>query len=155
MQMTELVNKLKPASPIYRFSCGVRNLPRILKASMCRLVMVLAAWALSAATPGVAKDTPSTSNLPAVFAAELPQEARETLNLIKKGGPFPYAKDGVVFSNREKILPRQPRGFYREYTVKTPGARNRGALRIVCGGTSAAICYFSSDHYQTFRRIKE
>ena len=130
-------------------------MPRILKASLFRLVLVIAVWSLGTATPGVAKEAPGSSNLPTMFAAELPQEARETLNLIKKGGPFPYAKDGVVFSNREKILPRQPRGFYREYTVKTPGARNRGALRIVCGGTSAAICYFSSDHYQTFRRIKE
>lgn len=130
-------------------------MPRILKALSFCLVVVVAAWSLTAATTGAAKEAPGSSDLPTVFAAELPKEARETLNLIKRGGPFPYAKDGVVFSNREKILPRQPRGFYREYTVKTPGARNRGALRIVCGGTGAAICYFTPDHYQTFRQIKE
>jgi ribonuclease T1 len=64
----------------------------------------------------------------------LPPEARHTHRLILKGGPFPYDKDGTVFGNRERLLPRKARGYYREYTVKTPGARNRGAKRIVCGG---------------------
>lgn len=84
---------------------------------------------------------------------ELPSEARDTLGLIKRGGPFPYPRDGVVFSNREHQLPHHPRGYYHEYTVKTPGVRNRGARRIVCG--MGAECYYSDDHYQSFRRIQE
>jgi ribonuclease T1 len=88
--------------------------------------------------------------------AELPAEARQTEQLIRSGGPFPYAKDGTVFGNRERLLPRQQRGYYREYTVPTPGARSRGARRIVCGGLQPAApeaCYYTSDHYASFRRI--
>lgn len=87
----------------------------------------------------------------------LPREAQQTLWLIKKGGPFPYPKDGSVFRNYEQILPKQQRGYYREYTVKTPGARNRGARRIVAGGepASSGEYYYTDDHYATFRRIKE
>ena len=88
-----------------------------------------------------------------VAVAELPTEARTTLRLIKQGGPFPYPRDGVIFGNFEKRLPQQPRGYYHEYTVKTPGARNRGARRIVCG--IPVECYYSGDHYRTFRRIQE
>jgi ribonuclease T1 len=88
-----------------------------------------------------------------VRLAQLPKEARETYALILKGGPFPYAKDGTVFGNRERILPRQKRGYYREYTVRTPGARNRGARRIVCG--EARECFYTDDHYASFRLIKE
>lgn len=83
----------------------------------------------------------------------LPEEAKETLRLIKQGGPFPFPRDGVVFGNFEKRLPRQQRGYYHEYTVKTPGMRSRGARRIVCG--PPAECYYSDDHYETFRRIRE
>jgi ribonuclease T1 len=86
-------------------------------------------------------------------ASELPSEARETLALIKAGGPFPYAQDGRVFSNREKLLPIQSRGYYREYTVRTPGMRDRGARRIVAGGDSEY--YYSADHYRSFKRILE
>jgi len=92
----------------------------------------------------------------AVALASLPAEARKTEQLIRKGGPFPYAKDGSVFGNRERQLPSQPRGFYREYTVKTPGSRDRGARRIVCGGRAAATpeaCYYTADHYASFKRI--
>ena len=88
-----------------------------------------------------------------VSAEEIPPEARATLQLIKQGGPFPYPRDGVVFSNFEEWLPRQARGYYHEYTVKTPGAHNRGTKRIVCG--APPVCYYSDDHYRTFRRIKE
>ncbi|MDD5180914.1 MAG: ribonuclease [Gallionellaceae bacterium] len=88
-----------------------------------------------------------------VNVAELPTEARTTLRLIRQGGPFPYPRDGVVFGNFEKRLPQQPRGYYHEYTVQTPGARNRGARRIVCG--APVECYYSGDHYRTFRRIQE
>lgn len=90
-----------------------------------------------------------------VDVADLPKEARDTLALIRRGGPFPYAKDGTIFSNRERILPRQPRGYYHEYTVKTPGSRDRGARRIICGGTPPAACYYTDDHYSSFRLIKE
>ena len=91
--------------------------------------------------------------LASIKVADLPPEAHETLRLIRQGGPFPYPRDGVVFGNYEKRLPQQPRGYYHEYTVKTPGERNRGARRIVCG--APVECYYSSDHYQTFRYIKE
>lgn len=88
-----------------------------------------------------------------VSLSSLPPEARATLRLIKQGGPFPYPRDGVVFSNFEKRLPKKQRGYYHEYTVKTPGARNRGARRIVCGKPSE--CYYTGDHYQTFKLIRE
>lgn len=91
-----------------------------------------------------------------VRAGALPPEARETLALIRKGGPFPYQKDGTVFGNREGLLPKRPRGHYREYTVKTPGRRDRGARRIVAGGSGAAAeFYYTDDHYRSFRRILE
>lgn len=86
-------------------------------------------------------------------AAQLPAEARATLELIKAGGPFPYRQDGRVFHNRERLLPMQRRGYYREYTVRTPGARDRGARRIVAG--SAGEYYYTEDHYRSFRRIRE
>ena len=86
----------------------------------------------------------------------LPHEAAHTLQVIRNGGPFPYSRDGVVFGNRERILPMRPRGYYREYTVTTPGSRYRGAQRIVCGGEqrSARDCWYSNDHYQSFQRIR-
>ncbi|WP_413788702.1 ribonuclease domain-containing protein [Comamonas halotolerans] len=91
-----------------------------------------------------------------VALADLPSQARTTYRLILKGGPFPYEKDGTVFGNRERLLPAQKRGYYREYTVKTPWVRNRGARRIVCGGrppTQPEVCYYTSDHYNSFRKI--
>lgn len=91
---------------------------------------------------------------PAVIRVEeLPREARETLALIRQGGPFPYRKDGIVFGNRERRLPVQSNGYYREYTVPTPGARDRGARRIIAGGSGEY--YYTGDHYNTFRRIRE
>jgi ribonuclease T1 len=84
---------------------------------------------------------------------DLPPEARATLSLIRAGGPFPYARDGVVFGNREALLPKRPRGYYREYTVPTPGARDRGARRIVAGRDGEL--YYTDDHYRSFRRILE
>lgn len=82
---------------------------------------------------------------------ELPPEARATLALIRAGGPFPYARDGVVFANRERQLPRHPHGYYREYTVTTPGLRDRGPRRIVAG--RGGELYYTDDHYRSFRRI--
>ncbi|MEX0174373.1 ribonuclease domain-containing protein [Streptomyces sp. LMG1-1-1.1] len=91
------------------------------------------------------------SGLPTVRVADLPPEARTTLRLIASGGPFPYTKDGTVFSNFEQILPREERGYYHEYTVKTPGAHGRGARRIVTGRNHET--YYTADHYETFREV--
>jgi ribonuclease T1 len=91
-----------------------------------------------------------------IVLADLPKQGRETYEKILQGGPFAYDKDGAVFGNYERILPVQKRGYYREYTVKTPYARNRGAKRIVCGGlapTAPEACYYSDDHYASFKRI--
>ncbi len=85
--------------------------------------------------------------------ADLPPEARQTLALIRGGGPFPYAKDGAVFSNREGALPKKHRGYYREYTVKTPHVRTRGARRIIWG--AGGEYYYTGDHYNHFWRIRE
>lgn len=97
------------------------------------------------------------SGLRWVSAGDLPREGQATLQAIARGGPFRYAKDGATFGNRERILPQQQRGYYREYTVPTPGERDRGARRLVCGGqriTSTAECYYTGDHYATFRRVR-
>jgi len=88
-----------------------------------------------------------------VALADLPAEAHETLRDIKRGGPFTYPRDGVVFGNFERVLPKQARGYYHEYTVKTPGAHNRGARRIIAGVPGEY--YYTADHYQTFKRIRE
>jgi len=104
----------------------------------------------------MAKAPAVPGEIPIVALAELPPEARHTRRLIDQGGPFPYEKDGTVFGNRERLLPREARGYYREYTVKTPGSRDRGARRIVCGGrqlTRPDSCYYTADHYASFRRI--
>ena len=87
--------------------------------------------------------------------ADLPPEARQTLALIRQGGPFPYERDGIVFGNFERRLPSEPRGHYREYTVKTPGERSRGARRIIAGGQPPKVFYYTADHYQHFSRIEE
>lgn len=96
--------------------------------------------------------------LGSVPLASLPAEARTTHRLIFAGGPFPYRKDGTVFGNRERLLPRAQRGFYREYTVPTPGSRDRGARRIVCGGerpTAPEACFYTADHYASFKLIAQ
>jgi ribonuclease T1 len=97
------------------------------------------------------------SQLPGtVSLGQLPPEAQATHRLILAGGPFAHPKDGTVFGNRERALPAKPRGFYHEYTVRTPGSRDRGARRIVCGGaqpTNPQACFYSFDHYATFQRI--
>lgn len=101
------------------------------------------AWALGA--------SPAPS--PGIAVADLPPEARQTLALIQRGGPFPYDRDGIVFNNREGRLPDKSRGYYREYTVKTPGVSHRGARRIVAGGK--VEFWYTADHYRTFQRIRE
>jgi ribonuclease T1 len=88
-----------------------------------------------------------------ISASSLPPEARQTLTLIKIGGPFPYDRDGIVFGNYEKRLPRQQRGYYSEYTVKTPGRHDRGPRRIIAG--ERGEYYYTDDHYRSFKRIRE
>lgn len=92
-----------------------------------------------------------------VSLSELPLQGRKTFELIRQGGPFPYQKDGSVFFNRERLLPSNKRGYWREYTVETPGSRDRGARRIVCGGKPRLpdACYYTADHYASFRKIVE
>jgi len=106
---------------------------------------------------GTAANAKGSPEGPASLAlVALPVEAQQTQRLIHAGGPFPYDKDGMVFGNRERQLPRQGRGFYREYTVPTPGSRDRGARRIVCGGPEPRrpeSCYYTADHYASFKRI--
>lgn len=104
------------------------------------------------------RDTASAGTGPSqasVDASQLPKQAIVTLRRIEAGGPFPFEKDGIVFGNRERLLSPHPRGFYHEYTVPTPRARDRGARRIVCGGLRRQIdnCVYSDDHYVSFKRI--
>ncbi|MDR6506339.1 ribonuclease domain-containing protein [Arthrobacter oryzae] len=113
------------------------------------------------ATPGQAKTAPvpaapdvqNTSGLESVAASSLPPEAQETLALIARGGPYPYSRDGAVFSNFERLLPRKPGGYYKEFTVRTPGESDRGARRIVAGETGEK--YYTPDHYESFLFIVE
>ena len=102
-------------------------------------------------------EQPAAGNSAIVRMAELPRQGQQTYELIRSGGPFPFGKDGTVFGNRERQLPAERRGYYREYTVKTPGSRDRGARRIVCGGPPMAphACYYTADHYASFRKIVE
>lgn len=174
----------------------------MLRLRLCLLVTLL--WlpqAQAADRPG-RTEAAGQNVLPAISVAELPAEARNTLRAIKQGGTFAYERDGVVFKNYERMLPKQPSGYYHEYTVKTPGSRNRGARRIVCGPlpegnsgkgserdeaqgvrsgatdtyhegrresehrttqrfaraatlTEFPECYYTADHYQSFKRIRE
>lgn len=142
---------------------------RVSLALGCALIAALLVAGAPPAHGGTAK--PAFAE---IAVAELPREARETLELVRKGGPFPHDRDGIVFGNFEKLLPRKDRGYYREYTVRTPGVKHRGARRIVAGGCpgaareksggadgrrSPAPCdarelYYTEDHYKSFRRIK-
>ncbi|MDR0275082.1 MAG: ribonuclease [Burkholderiaceae bacterium] len=95
---------------------------------------------------------------PVIALADLPSQGRETYRLIFLGGPFAHGKDGSVFGNRERQLPAARRGYWREYTVETPGARDRASRRIICGGrlpTRPEVCYYTSDHYVSFWKIVE
>lgn len=101
----------------------------------------------------LSKNQSHVSELPTISVSNLPSEATQTLSLIKQGGPFTYPRDGITFGNREGRLPPHRRGYYSEYTVKTPGRRDRGARRIITG--SRGEFYYTDDHYKTFRLIKE
>ena len=113
-------------------------------AAVLAVGLALFALALPSAAQRGAADVP---------VAQLPREARETLGLIRKGGPFPYERDGIVFGNFEKRLPLRERGYYREYTVPTPGVRSRGVRRLVAG--RGGEIYYTDDHYRSFRRVRE
>lgn len=119
---------------------------------LCWIVLAVLLW-----LPAQAQAAPAThsgqSGLPVITPAGLPAEARDTLRAIRQGGPFAYSRDGAVFGNYERILPKQPRGYYHEYTVKTPGASNRGVRRIISGEVNEY--YYTANHYQTFKRILE
>ena len=95
-------------------------------------------------------DAPAASSVD-TLPAFLPDEARDTIALIRRGGPFPHPQDGSTFQNRERLLPAQPRGWYREYTVETPGLSHRGARRIVTGGDPPETWHYTDDHYDSFR----
>jgi ribonuclease T1 len=126
---------------------------------MLRLMwIVLAAmlWlplASQGSTQGFQASRGGQDGLPVIAFADLPSEARDTLRAIKQGGPFAYPRDGVVFNNFEQVLPKRKRGYYHEYTVMTPGANNRGVRRIISGETDEY--YYTADHYQSFKRIRE
>ena len=128
-----------------------------LKASKSVLTGFLLAMALAGTALVHARDTTGMASRPVVAVSALPPQGQETYRLIRQGGPFPYEKDGVVFGNRERALPAKQRGYYREYTVRTPKSRDRGARRIVCGGEPRTpdACYYTDDHYASFRRIVE
>jgi guanyl-specific ribonuclease Sa len=110
-------------------------------------------WLSSQRTPSDATSSQSQPTLPSPAASALPAEARDTLARIASGGPFAHRQDGQVFQNRERRLPSRPRGWYREYTVDTPGSGDRGARRIVTGGDPPAEFWYSDDHYRSFHRI--
>lgn len=124
--------------------------------AFCGLRLLLAAVLL---LPGFALPRgDSPAGITEISAAALPPEARRTIELIRRGGPYPYQRDGVVFGNYERLLPSKPRGYYREFTVPTPGASNRGARRIIAGadqGRPVAEFYYTADHYRSFQRVRE
>ncbi|QIL82381.1 ribonuclease N [Diaphorobacter sp. HDW4A] len=129
-----------------------------LKAGLAGLAYALLTVSLGTPVVAFARQNVVIDPVSATIAvAELPPQARTTYALIKEGGPFASEKDGSVFGNYERQLPKARRGYYHEYTVKTPGARNRGARRIVCGGPVRVpdACYYTNDHYASFREIKE
>lgn len=142
------------------------------------LVMALVLMAGCGTAPAIAANTPASAKAPTatvsfskkatptprpkparigglktVYTFQLPKEAQQTIALIKKGGPFPYERDGIIFQNREGLLPQKPRGYYSEYTVITPGSRDRGARRIIAGRKGEL--YYTEDHYDSFVRVYE
>lgn len=118
------------------------------------LTASLGTFLVQARTP--TGSTLSSPNAVSLTESGLPPQGRRVMEQIRQGGPFRYEKDGTVFGNRERLLPSQRRGFYREYTVPTPGLNHRGAKRIVCGGLrpqAPEACYYTEDHYNSFKLI--
>ena len=141
-------------------SFGVRHW-RQTKASLLRVLSVCAIGLMvlmGSSMALVQAKGPLDTAAPTISVAQLPVQAQGMLNLIYQGGPFQYEKDGTVFGNRERLLPAGQRGYYLEYTVKTPNVRNRGARRIICGGVRPVApdtCYYTDDHYASYRRIAQ
>ena len=133
----------------------MRRTLAILRARTAKAAILVLCSAVLAAGSLQAREYAAERN--EVDAAKLPVEARDVLDRVRAGGPFTYERDGVAFGNRERLLPDRKRGYYHEYTVKTPGVRTRGARRIVCGGPrkTPEVCYYTDDHYASFRRIRE
>ncbi len=129
---------------------------RALALSAWRRAGLAAGLAISLLGPVVVAAKGPLLDSATVRLVDLPREARHTASLIEVGGPFPFYKDGTTFGNRERLLPLKPRGYYREYTVRTPSSRDRGARRIVCGGkppSTTESCFYTDDHYSSFKRI--
>lgn len=127
----------------------LRARPGFLVASLLAATLLVSGADLASARGPAPLETIETT----IEKSRLPAEARETLALIRRGGPYRYRQDDSTFGNRERLLPSQPRGYYREYTVVTPGSRDRGARRIVAGGQPPTVFYYTDDHYRSFRRI--
>jgi ribonuclease T1 len=139
-------------------SALAHRVARLARGAGLAVVLGGSAFALTS----VARDVQARAfeqELGTIRAAQLPPEGRATLAAIRAGGPFASRRDGIVFGNRERILPRRPRGYYAEYTVPTPGERTRGARRIIAGRgqtgdfRSSGEYYYTDDHYNSFRRI--
>ncbi|MFJ8505221.1 ribonuclease domain-containing protein [Streptomyces avermitilis] len=131
----------------------LRSVPRVLAGLFVGLAVLLTGCSPTGSTGAAASSAhPSwAGGMATVKEFQLPAEARQTLARIDRGGPFPYAMDGAVFGNFERLLPRHQRGYYHEYTVKTPGSRDRGARRIVTGQSDEI--YYTDDHYKSFRAV--
>lgn len=128
----------------------------MLRFEKCKLVLAgLCLTAVMATSPALARVPVSADIQATIRLPELPRQGEQVYALIRQGGPFASEKDGTVFGNRERLLPPYRRGYYREYTVPTPGLAHRGVRRIVCGGQPVKpdICYYTADHYASFRKI--
>ncbi|MCP5268238.1 MAG: ribonuclease [Zoogloeaceae bacterium] len=135
-------------------SARLPNLPLLLRVFLA----LFACLALGFGNATARESAPTTAAaIENVALSALPAEAAETLAIIKRGGPYPYRRDGIRFGNYEKLLPIRAKNYYSEYTVPTPGLKHRGARRIVAGGNPQASgeYYYTDDHYRSFRRIKE
>lgn len=143
--------------PLQQVSQQVRQAGKGLLSTATIMVTIALSAALLQPQPVHAFSRTDTTVIDSVVAlSALPRQAQDTHSRILAGGPFRFDKDGTVFGNRERLLPRQTRGYYREYTVTTPGVRHRGARRIVCGGLvvqSPETCFYTQDHYQSFQKI--
>jgi len=135
--------------------CGKESSRNVTEASGASAAQAPGQPAQGASGSPASSGSQVTGALGTVTAAQLPGEAAETLRLIKAGGPFPYGDDGVLFRNSALLLPKHPRGYYHTYTVRTPGATDRGQRRIVCGGPrrQTGDCYYTDDYYVSFKRI--